>query len=188
MSKVFASVFSIYFFCFYILVQGNHCKFNKNLILERHNDLRSKHNANPLNWSEELERVAKREAQLIEKKFDCHITGKLENTNYFTFSKHSEIESAVNSWYEGISNYDFELGVIQKNDNVFEFTQLIWKSVEHIGCATSCCKNSGVLICKYDSFANTPGHFADNVGTIDEKFVTGNIKIGITNESTEEEL
>ncbi|SBS81325.1 cysteine-rich secretory protein, putative [Plasmodium malariae] len=41
---------------------------------------------------------------------DCVVAAKQINTNYFDFLNGEEIESAVNSWYEGINNYDFELG------------------------------------------------------------------------------
>ncbi|SBT74695.1 cysteine-rich secretory protein, putative, partial [Plasmodium malariae] len=87
---------------------------------------------------------------------DCDVAAKQINTNYFDFSNGEEIESAVNSWYEGINNYDFELGPIKKGENVFEFTKVVWKGAEHIGCATACCKYRGILICKYDNNVNKP--------------------------------
>lgn len=162
--------------CFSSTGSGKYCSFNKDRLLERHNDFRTKHNVNPLNWSEQLESLAKSEAKLLEKELDCTVSPKQINTNYFTFLKNDNIESAVNSWYEGINDYDFELGAIKKNDSVFEFTQIIWKSVENVGCALACCKSKKVLLCKYDNYANRPGYFADNVLPIDKKYVFEDVR------------
>ncbi|SBS80324.1 ATP synthase lipid-binding protein, mitochondrial precursor, putative [Plasmodium ovale curtisi] len=187
------------------------------LILERHNDLRLKHNAKPLLWSSQLEKSAKDETSLIESNPDCIVTTKHLNTNYFTLSKYSEMDTAVNMWYEGINDYDFELGIntqkkkkkkehslfyansgraqdellllhspILKGENVFEFTRVVWKSAQHIGCAVACCKNRGVLLCKYDSYTNKPGHFADDVGTIDTMFAWDGTSAEIGNVGKEE--
>ncbi|CAG9484700.1 cysteine-rich secretory protein, putative [Plasmodium vivax] len=154
---------------------GGFCSFNNDFIRERHNDLRLKHNADPLRWSTQLEKAASVEAKLIKEISNCTVMVNQINTNYFTISPNSKVESAVDTWYEGINNYDFELGPIRRGDDtVFEFTRVIWKSAELIGCSSACCGNRGVLICKYDSNTNQPGHFADNVGTLDPMFVWEN--------------
>ncbi|CRG98028.1 cysteine-rich secretory protein, putative [Plasmodium gallinaceum] len=165
------NIFCFLFICFYIIVEGKSCKFNKNLIIEKHNDFRLKHNAKPIYWNKKLENASQKEANLIKTNSDCILTSKQINTNYFNFFVNNEIELAVNSWYEGINDYDFELGVIKRNNNVFEFTQILWKTVENIGCSTACCKTTGIFICKYDNYPNRPGYFSDNVGTIDTTFV-----------------
>ncbi|SCD22320.1 cysteine-rich secretory protein, putative [Plasmodium ovale] len=180
-----------FLFSFFFLASDAHrskwfCKMNADLILERHNDLRLKHNAKPLLWSSQLEKSAKDETSLIESNPDCIVTTKHLNTNYFTLSKYSEMDTAVNMWYEGINDYDFELGPILKGENVFEFTRVVWKSAQHIGCAVACCKNRGVLLCKYDSYTNKPGHFADDVGTIDTMFAWDGTSAEIGNVGKEE--
>ncbi|GAB64399.1 hypothetical protein PCYB_011320 [Plasmodium cynomolgi strain B] len=141
---------------------GGFCSFNNDFIRERHNDLRLKHNADPLRWSTQLEKAASAEAKLIKEISNCTVMVNQMNTNYFTISPNSKIETAVDTWYEGINNYDFELGPIRRGDDT------------HIGCSSACCGNRGVLICKYDSHTNQPGHFADNVGTLDPMFVWEN--------------
>eukprot|EP00366_Plasmodium_knowlesi_P000041 XP_002257538.1 hypothetical protein, conserved in Plasmodium species [Plasmodium knowlesi strain H] len=153
-------------FCFLYLsrissckaVAGSFCSFNNDSIRERHNDLRMKHNADPLHWSTHLEEAASAEAKLIKDMSNCTVLVNQINTNYFTISTKSKIESAVDTWYEGINNYDFELGPIRRGDDtVFEFTRVVWNSAEHIGCSSACCGNRGVLICKYDNNTNQPG-------------------------------
>ncbi|GAW78897.1 cysteine-rich secretory protein [Plasmodium gonderi] len=137
---------------------GSFCLFNEDFIRERHNELRLKHNAEPLFWSTQLEKAADDEAKLIKENFNCIVMIKQINTNYFTISPNSKNESAVDSWYEGINNYDFELGPINRDDDrVFEFTNIVWNSAEHIGCSSACCSKTGVLICKYDNYTNRPG-------------------------------
>ncbi|CRG98392.1 cysteine-rich secretory protein, putative [Plasmodium relictum] len=173
------NIFCFFFIGFCIIVEGKSCKFNKKLIVERHDDFRLKHNAKPLSCN--LKRLHKKKPIwlfyfYIKTNSDCVLTSKQINTNYFNFFKNTEIESAVNRWYEGINDYDFELGTIRRNNNVFEFTQIVWKSVENIGCSTACCKTTGILICKYDNYPNKPGYFSDNVGAIDTIFVFNDLK------------
>ncbi|VWU52433.1 cysteine-rich secretory protein, putative, partial [Hepatocystis sp. ex Piliocolobus tephrosceles] len=131
--------------CYWVTVNGWFCKFNKNLITERHNDLRLKHDVQPLTWDSQLEKAASVEVDLIKKYENCIVSAKQINTNYFIATSNSSVESAVDLWYEGINNYDFELD---------------------IGCAIACCKNNVILACKYDNDTNKPGHFANNVKPI----------------------
>ncbi|EUD66680.1 hypothetical protein C922_03005 [Plasmodium inui San Antonio 1] len=133
------------------------CISQNDFIRERHNDLRLKHNADSLRWSTELEKAASAEAKLIKEISNCTVMLNQINTNYFSISPNSKIESAVDTWYEGIKNYDFELGPIRRGDDtVFQFTRVVWNSAEKIGCSSACCRNRGVLICKYDSQTNQP--------------------------------
>ncbi|SOV21862.1 cysteine-rich secretory protein, putative [Plasmodium sp. DRC-Itaito] len=163
----------------YIYVNGQFCKFNKDFIRERHNDFRLKHKAKPLRWSKKLEEIATYEANLIRDHSDCIVSSKQVDTNYFSFFKNENIEASVDTWYEGINDYDFELGCIKRNDNIFEFTRIIWKSSQNLGCATACCKTRGILICKYDHNTNRPGYFGDNVGTIDTMYVWDDLNNGM---------
>ncbi|VWU51250.1 cysteine-rich secretory protein, putative [Hepatocystis sp. ex Piliocolobus tephrosceles] len=157
--------------CYWVTVNGWFCKFNKNLITERHNDLRLKHDVQPLSWDSQLEKAASVEVDLIKKYENCNVNAKQINTNYFITTSNSRVEPAVDLWYEGINNYDFELGPIKKEENVFEFTRMVWKSAQHIGCAIACCKNNVIFTCKYDSDTNKPGHFANNVKPINKMFI-----------------
>ncbi|KAK3832968.1 MAG: CAP domain-containing protein [Linnemannia elongata] len=91
----------------------------------------------------------------------------------------SPLVDAVSKWASTSSNYDFGNPGIVKT--VASFTQLVWKSSTHVGCAWTTCKigtidptrESTLVVCKFSPGGNTRSKiaagmpdpfFASNVG------------------------
>lgn len=140
--------------------------------VERHNQLRARHTAPPLEWSDELAKHA-------------HVIAKAANDRYHSKKESKPIEAlrghgqnaflsattdvsfadAIDGWYAEIDNYNFEwLVKVQKwkvhekegdepdwdfaghRGSVDQFLQIIAKNAKHVGIA----KAGNYIIAKYD--------------------------------------
>ncbi|AFZ79086.1 signal peptide-containing protein [Theileria equi strain WA] len=164
----------IYLWVFvYVLIAGigvldKNCKIDKNHILVAHNDYRHFHLAPKLEWSDELEESAIKEAKRISNENSCKLPSyyrKLTATNYLSVRRQTlEERVAVEFWYEGKIDYDFvKCSAKSRNPNLLAFTQLIWKNTTHVGCGVTCCDTDMILVCRYHPFGNIPGEFCSNV-------------------------
>lgn len=142
--------------------------------LKAHNDLRAKHGAKPLSWSNELAQVAqnwsdkckfplleKREKTKIEAGFSARIKiGVFEHgggvqinagENLAALSgTSSPISAGIALWSAEASSYD------PTNPTFSHFTQMVWKASTHVGCSVSICnlaalkgERSNFYVCEY---------------------------------------
>lgn len=127
----------------------------KREIRAAHNQKRALHGASPLFWSFDLET----EAEAYAVKYQCGDdlvhpgSQKGENLAY----GYESATATVEAWYSEGVNYDYSTA------NVFDhFTQVIWKSSKHLGCAYKDCGGLYV-ICLYDPAGNVVGQGPQNL-------------------------
>jgi uncharacterized protein YkwD len=115
--------------------------------LKAHNDVRAKHGASALVWSDSLASKAKGVAG----KCAFQQTGDAQNLAAGSSSSFG-ISDAMASWMEEKSEYD------SKKPEISSFTQVVWKSTKSVGCAvqsgcTGIFGNSPArfVVCEYDT-------------------------------------
>lgn len=103
--------------------------------LKEHNILRKRHKVNDLILSEELNRIAQKNAQKIANeqqignsvnKWNGHDLGE----SVYISEGNLTAKSMVQHWYEEGNNYCYD---IEDNFGTSHFTQIIWKETEQIG-------------------------------------------------------
>ncbi|KZO94579.1 PR-1-like protein [Calocera viscosa TUFC12733] len=133
--------------------------------LKAHNDFRAKHGAHALAWDNTLSQKAQQWANRCVFK---HSGGSLgaygENLAAGTGSKY-DVFAAVKSWTDESKDYN------PHNPQPSHFTQVVWKSSTHVGCAVADC--NGIFdpkfgkahfhVCEYSPPGNVIGHFPQNV-------------------------
>jgi hypothetical protein len=67
----------------------------------------------------------------------------------------------VDSWYAESRAYNFKRPGY--SSRTARFTQLVWLSSRHYGCATAQCKKTQFWVCLYDPPGNKDGEFEKNV-------------------------
>lgn len=69
----------------------------------------------------------------------------------------------VNAWYEEIEDYDFDIQDSKNGNEVFHFTQLVWKETREIGVGLFCKKNKCWVTSNYFPGGNIEGDFDEQV-------------------------
>ena len=133
------------------------------LVLNKHNEFRSKHQDTPplcyakvtgedtaftaQNWADRI-------SETRDFKQSPHPRDFGENLSWSSYRGEDPDPgpfyiSAVERWYRGVENWDFELGVSKGMTNAF--TQLVWKSSTHLNCgfATSEDLRRAYVVCQY---------------------------------------
>ena len=132
----------------------NECKYKNGSALadfvieaiKRHNVLRACHNAEPLMFNCEILKISQDYANKIpsgHSQTTFHGNWMGENL-YWSWGKTLTGNNPVDSWYNEISNYDFEEGKSSNGEVTGHFTQVVWKSSRELGIGyycegTSCC-------------------------------------------------
>jgi uncharacterized protein YkwD len=131
-------------------------------ILDRHNQVRDRHCAPSLAWSEDLARTAQKWADRLARGCKLeHSGGKLgENLAAGTDSIMGP-DHTVDMWYSEVGQYDFGRGGFSMETG--HFTQLVWVGSSRLGCGVSACKGMRIWVCNYDPPGNVQGQYRDNV-------------------------
>jgi len=133
--------------------------------LKAHNDFRAKHGARPLTWDNTLSQKAQSWANRCVFKHSGGTLGPYgENLAAGTGSKY-DIFAAIKSWTDESKNYN------PRNPQPSHFTQVVWKSSTHLGCAMAECTGifdpkfgkAKYYVCEYSPAGNVIGHFPQNV-------------------------
>lgn len=163
-------------------------------MLDTHNMYRQRHGAAPLTWNQEMADSAKEWALGLSANrcgSDLHHSGKPglgENLwmGYWGGSSNAKplfnCKSAVDSWYNEVSQYKFTQRPWSDNSGNFgkigHFTQLVWKGSKELGCYSSSDSWTSepfpgyvtqmtcmVVVCRYSAPGNivTDGYFLQNV-------------------------
>ena len=160
------------------LLYSSEVTFDREEMLQKHNELRSRHNSPPLHYSKKLEKAAKKWAKVL-KKGGCtmvHSHGKVgdygENlfwasplttirtdaNNHKTYTRKLQKVNAsqvAQAWYDEISFYDYDTNSCKKGEMCGHFTQLVWDTTTELGCyAISCDDKSQVWVCEYSPAGN----------------------------------
>ncbi|GLI70346.1 hypothetical protein VaNZ11_015307 [Volvox africanus] len=161
-------------------VPGSNCP-DAQTVLDVHNFYRTRHQAPPLEWDEDLAAGSTAYAQQLASQ-GCplrHSNGRDYGENLLLTQGYPKPDSsctlAVKSWYDEVENYDFNAQQ-PFADNwpkaVGHFTQVVWKSTSRLGCGvgvadmpiqlgTRAVYNGGckIVVCRY----RLPGNYANDM-------------------------
>lgn len=124
-------------------------------ILDRHNEVRALHGAQPLSWSPVLAAEARQWANT------CgpmkHATDTKESGENLAAFSTEDMPSRVQAWYDEVKSYDYNNPGFNKSGSSQEkqtghFTQVVWSATAELGCAKQLCPTSpfpGWLVCRY---------------------------------------
>lgn len=110
---------------------GDSAPGNMAAALKAHNDYRAKHSAPALTWDSDLAASA----QSANEKFQCAMqhSGAGENLA----GGYTDVVAAVAAWYNENKDFNYQSGGF--GENTGHFTQVVWKSTTHLGCAINSC-------------------------------------------------
>lgn len=158
--------------------QPQRSKAREGAMLVKHNIYRRQHGVNPLTWSVDLERTAKRYSQKLSQKCSRELehSAKEERGNfvgenlamYATTAPQFSYNGvdATDAWYKEIKDYDYRT---QKSTGgmIGHFTQIVWSDSRELGCALSQCKagewTEAYWVCHYSPAGNVRGQFKEKV-------------------------
>jgi len=137
----------------------------KQAVLDETNKYRAEHSAPALTWDDSLAADGQTWADSCD--FVHSAMGNGENLYAGTGSFNGA--SAVTSWYNEITDYNFNNPGFAGSTG--HFTQLVWKSTTVVGCGLKQCSylngagfnNAYFLVCEYSPPGNFLGQFAANV-------------------------
>lgn len=130
-----------------------------------HNLKRCWHNVESVDWSDELYKSAKTQAQ------SCNLkTIETENVGQnIAVGEQLSLIKAQDDWYMEFLNHPYN-----KSNGVPEaqkFTKIVWKQTKQIGCASNQCGNKAYIVCNYSPKPNQPDKFAQNVFWLKPDFI-----------------
>lgn len=135
----------------------------RDVLLKAHNDYRTKHCAPPLEWSDELAKVAQAWANKL-KAAGCafdHSGSKYGENLAAGTSGAMPPEHVVEMWYREVERYNFKRGGFSMETG--HFTQLVWKNTRRVGCGMTTCKGYDYWVCNYDPAGNYERQYKANV-------------------------
>lgn len=133
------------------------------VILERHNQLREKHCAPAMTWSDEVARVAQKWADGLGRRCQLEHSGSDTYGENLAAGSEELMDAAhvADMWYAEVEKYDFKKGGFSMQTG--HFTQLVWKESTRLGCGVSACKGLRIWVCNYDPPGNVQGEYHQNV-------------------------
>nr|XP_040220234.2 Golgi-associated plant pathogenesis-related protein 1-like [Anopheles coluzzii] len=138
-------------------------------VLNRHNELRAQHSAEPLQLNKNLCEFAQQWANKLatENKLQHRSSNKYGENLYACFGRANiEGKDAVDSWYSEVKNYTFGAADPGSNfPNVGHFTQVVWKGSVQLGVGIAAKGTSVFVVCNYDPPGNVYGQYAQHVSS-----------------------
>ena len=148
--------------------------FYTNLV-NRHNELRKKHNAGALTKLADIATLAQETADKCKSAGGLQHSGNSYNgqwmgQNLYVMGGATPTGAQVaDSWYSENKDYNYDTGKAKTNGAVIgHFTQLVWKASKQIGCAVAIGSWSGYnpsyyVCCNYFPGGNVLGQYTTNV-------------------------
>ena len=132
-------------------------------MLEHQNKARAAVNAAPLQWDDRLEASAlayARELAASGKFEHAHQTGIPEGENLWIGTRRAfSYAEMVDGWIA--ERADYVRGPVPYNsrngNQVGHYTQIIWRSTTHVGCAIASNEENELLVCRYSPAGNVYG-------------------------------
>ncbi|CAN7988658.1 unnamed protein product, partial [Ixodes hexagonus] len=139
---------------------------------KRHNFYRTRHGVSPLENDEKLRLLAKDWADKLANlpagtPLRHRPNNKYGENIYMAWSSDPnfrvDAKTPVDDWYNEIRSYDYAKPGFKSGTG--HFTQVVWKSSTHVGCAVSrsSFRNAYFVVCNYDPAGNYLGEFVKNV-------------------------
>ena len=140
-------------------------KFRKT-ILNKHNYYRGLHQVGSLQRDATLETIAQNAAEHMVEIDNFYFTtekynGKSIGQNLFWYWGSFTGDKIADMWYESESKYDYSNPVY--NSKYGDFTQVVWKNTQKIGCGYACSGRECYGLCTYYPAGNYLNQFAANV-------------------------
>ncbi|XP_049291543.1 uncharacterized protein LOC125768221 [Anopheles funestus] len=135
-------------------------------VLERHNQLRAKHSAPPLQLDAGLSEYAQQWADnLVSRNALEHRSDKKYGENLYACFGKCEVSGseAVDSWYNEIKSYTFGAPKPANFSQVGHFTQVVWKNSRNLGVGIAVQGTNVYVVCNYDPPGNYSGQYTANV-------------------------
>ena len=135
------------------------------LLLGEHNRVRAGAGLSSLEWSEDLSDYAEEWANHLAAT-GCNLdhrpkSGKWKRKygeNLFMgVAENFGILHTVTTWEREKKNYSYGPVTEQNRFATENYTQLVWKDTERVGCAKAICSGNMVIVCNYDPPGNVPG-------------------------------
>jgi len=141
--------------------------------LRVHNELRLRHGAPPLEWSDECYNAAKQQADACQKQGGLR-HGNTQGPsghhgqNAFWSSRRTTPTEAIQSWYKEVTGHRFDKGY---QGGTGHFTQVVWVASVSMGLAAS--EDGKFIVANYFPAGNMamPGYFEKNVLPLGSKMV-----------------
>ena len=135
-------------------------------ILIKHNYYRGLHQVGNLQRDSTLEAIAQKTADEMIKKDNFIFSsdkynGKKIGQNLFYYWGSFTGEKIADIWYESESKYNYSNPTYSSDYG--DFTQVVWKNTQKIGCGYACNENQCYGICVYYPAGNYNNQFATNV-------------------------
>ena len=135
-----------------------------------HNELRAKHNSPALILNPTLSSFAQKHSEMLANKGKIEYSNnKFENQkigeNLFMSKTKCSGEEVTSYWYKGINHYNFEnINENKNNEEINNFTQLIWKNTKEVGFGYSIDKKGNFYaVANYFPCGNIKGQYQNNV-------------------------
>jgi pathogenesis-related protein 1 len=128
-------------------------------IVERHNYWRAQVGVAPLEWSNELARVADawaRKLKLDGCAFRHSSTDYGENLFRGTTGYYSAAD-AVDDWADERHDYNYATNSCKPGEVCGHYTQIVWAKTTRVGCAKTTCNGMDTWVCNYDPPGNYIG-------------------------------
>ncbi|GAA6004589.1 hypothetical protein JCM11491_002160 [Sporobolomyces phaffii] len=147
--------------------------------LKAHNDLRAKHKAEPLSWSNELAAAAQSWTdKCVYQHGGGHAIGAGENIAAWTGG--DDISTGMTMWFDEAAQYNFASPGYAAG--TAHFTAAVWQSTTEIGCARTLCPsltmpgkapwtNGYFFVCEYSKPGNVVGRTVADTA----KFFSANV-------------
>ena len=134
--------------------------------LNKHNELRIKHESPKLKINKDLNKLAQEYAKQIldsegKKSFPSNIYNDSTLGENILISQRITAEEMCQKWYDEINSYDFNINKFQKEAS--HFTQLIWKETKEVGFGYAFKKDKFCGVALYYPAGNVLGEFSKNV-------------------------
>ncbi len=148
-------------------------------VISLHNQVRAKHNVQPLTWSNTLAQYAQQWVSNLAETKNCEMThrpneggGKFQQIYGENLFWASAIEmtrgqnqqqqftptEVLNAWAEEENFYDYKTNQCQPGQDCGHYTQMVWSESQQVGCAIAVCSDkSQIWACNYHPRGNYIG-------------------------------
>jgi len=131
-----------------------------------HNLKRCWHDAPDIKWNESLAQTARNHAATCSGAKDPLLDSSYGES--VALGAGLDVIKAQDNWY--IAGIFYPYGQATGPDSMAEFSQMVWRSTEYVGCASASCASGNFYVCRYYTKGNTPGSYADNVHALTAEF------------------